>query len=290
MTGLPDYGSDINVDKKIIPYLKYMPSKESFVGNDQENNKVNLKIDLNNKVAFDMNNIKSGWQWFKGDKTAPEKKMDAWVDGKCTPAPQPSAMTDANGEVKSWRRFCEIPCFNTVLGTRLFNFDGVGTYKSAQSIVAQWLEHRNNQVGTVFLYQYHGVDLKVSDRDKTRNITIPKFIFESEINRPEQFINISLNGNGKSSNTGDIPFQLVTRAQDLKSWALKIMAELEKNHKYYIVLEITRTELETLLLKVDDNPLQQKHKVSLKSIKAKLEKADNEYRNKKSNARRYRTG
>ena len=100
MTGLPDYGSDINVDKKIIPYLKYMPSKESFVGNDQENNKVNLKIDLNNKVAFDMNNIKSGWQWFKGDKTAPEKKMDAWVDGKCTPAPQPSAMTDANGEVK----------------------------------------------------------------------------------------------------------------------------------------------------------------------------------------------
>jgi len=43
-------------------------------------------------------------------------------------------------------------------------------------------------------------------------------------------------------------------------------------------------------LKVDDNPLQQKHKVSLKSIKAKLEKADNEYRNKKSNARRYRTG
>ena len=68
------------------------------------------------------------------------------------------------------------------------------------------------------------------------------------------------------------------------------MAELKKNHKYYIVLEITRTELETLLLKVDDNPLQQKHKVSLKSIKSKLEKADNEYRNKKSNARRYRTG
>jgi len=67
------------------------------------------------------------------------------------------------------------------------------------------------------------------------------------------------------------------------------MAELEKNHKYYIVLEVTRTELETLLLKVDDYPLQQKHKVSLKSIKAKLEKADNEYRNKKSNARRYRT-
>ena len=33
-------------------------------------------------------------------------------------------------------------------------------------------------------------------------------------------------------------------------------------------------------MKVDDNPLQQKHKVSLKSIKAKLEKADNEYRNK----------
>ena len=66
--------------------------------------------------------------------------MDAWVNGKCTPASQPSAMTDANGEVKSWRRFCEIPCFNTVLGTRLFNFDGVGTYKSAQSIVAQWLE------------------------------------------------------------------------------------------------------------------------------------------------------
>ena len=46
------------------------------------------------------------------------------------------------------------------------------------------------------------------------------------------------------------------------------MAELEKNHKYYIVLEVTRTELETLLLKVDDYPLQQKHKVSLKSIKA----------------------
>ena len=78
MTGLPDYGSDINVDKKVVPYLKYMPSKESFVGNDQENNKVNLKIDLNNKVAFDMNNIKSGWQWFKGDKTAPERK---WMLG-----------------------------------------------------------------------------------------------------------------------------------------------------------------------------------------------------------------
>ena len=55
------------------------------------------------------------------------------------------------------------------------------------------------------------------------------------------------------------------------------MAELEKNHKYYIVLEVTRTELETLLLKVDDNPLQQKHKVSLKSIKAKLEKEINAY-------------
>jgi uncharacterized protein YlbG (UPF0298 family) len=64
---------------------------------------------------------------------------------------------------------------------------------------------------------------------------------------------------------------------------------LEKNHKYYIVLEVTRTELETLMHKVDDIPLMQKHKVSLKSIKSKLEKADNEYRNQKSNSRRYRT-
>jgi hypothetical protein len=64
---------------------------------------------------------------------------------------------------------------------------------------------------------------------------------------------------------------------------------LEKNHKYYIVLEVTRTELETMMLVLDGLPLQQKHKVSLKSIKQKLEKADNEYRNKKSNARRYRT-
>lgn len=54
-------------------------------------------------------------------------------------------------------------------------------------------------------------------------------------------------------------------------------------------MEVTRTELETLMHKVDDIPLMQKHKVSLKSIKTKLEKADNEYRNQKSNARRYRT-
>lgn len=64
---------------------------------------------------------------------------------------------------------------------------------------------------------------------------------------------------------------------------------LEKNHKYYIVLEVTRTELETMMLIMDDIPLQQKHKVSKNSMKQKLEKAYNEYRNKKSNARRYRT-
>lgn len=40
---------------------------------------------------------------------------------------------------------------------------------------------------------------------------------------------------------------------------------------------------------MDDIPLQQKHKVSKNSMKQKLEKAYNEYRNKKSNARRYRT-
>lgn len=206
MTGLPDYSSNVNVDKKVTPYLRYMPTKETFIGNDQENKKVSMNVDIETKIAFDLNNIKSGWQWFKGDSSPPEKVMDAWVDGKCTPAKQPGALTDSKGELKPFRRFVEIPCFNSSLGTRLFNFDGVGTYKSAQHIVSEWQTHRSNQSATVFLFKYKGVKLEVSQRDKTRNITIPQFEFEQEISRPEKFEIIGAEINSSKSQGDDIPF------------------------------------------------------------------------------------
>jgi len=204
MTGLPDYSSNINVEKKTIPYLRYMPTKESFVGNDQDNNKKNMPMDVETKIAFDMNNIKSGWQWFKGDSTPPEKHMDAWVNGNCTPAKQPGAQTNIKGEVKSFQRFCEIPCFNSQLGTRLFNFDAVGTYKSAQHIVAEWIAKRSNQNATVFLFKFKGVKLEVSTRDKSRNIAIPQFEFDQEITRPEQFEEMS--APAQQPQSSDIPF------------------------------------------------------------------------------------
>ena len=206
MSGLPNYSSNINVEKKITPYIGYKVTKDAFMGNDKENKKVEFKFDLDTKIAFDLNNIRSGFQWFKGDNTPPEKKMDAWVNGACTPAPQPSAMMDANGEMKPWRRFAEIPCFNSILGTRLFNFDGVATYKSAQRIVAQWLENRSNQSDTVFLFKYEGIKLEVSERDKTRNLSIPNFVFLKEMTRPEGFEVLGTEKNASQSQSSDIPF------------------------------------------------------------------------------------
>ena len=206
MTGLPDYSSNINVEKKVTPYLKYMPTKETFIGNDTDNKKVSMNVDIETKIAFDFNNIKSGWQWFKGDATPPEKVMDAWVNGKCTPAKQPGAMTDSKGELKPFRRFVEIPCFNSALGTRLFNFDGVGSYMCAQQLVSAWQQNRSNQSETVFLFKYKGTKLEVSQRDKTRNITIPQFEFDSEISRPEKFELIGKETNSSESQTSDIPF------------------------------------------------------------------------------------
>ena len=132
--------------------------------------------------------------------------MDAWVNGACTPAPQPPAMTDTNGEVKAWRRFAEIPCYNKELGTRLFTFDGVATYKSAQRIVAQWMENRSNQNGTVMVFKYQGIKMEVSERDKTRNLSIPNFVYDSEITRPQGFEIIGTEQNSSQSQSSDIPF------------------------------------------------------------------------------------
>jgi hypothetical protein len=204
MTGLPDYSSNINVDKKTIPYLRYMPTKESFVGNDQENKQIKLNIDLDTKVAFDFNAMKSGWRWFKGDGSPPEKHHDAWVNGKCTQAPQPGAQTNAKGELKSFTRFVEIPAFNSTLGTRLMNFDGAGTYKSAQFLVGTWQEKRSNQNDTVFVFKFKGIKHEVSTRDKTRNIAIPQFEFDSEISRPAQFENMGIDT--QKTQSADIPF------------------------------------------------------------------------------------
>ena len=204
MTGLPDFSSNINVDKKVVPYLRYMPTKESFVGNDQDNKQVSLNIDLETKVAFDFSSMKSGWRWFRGDGSPPEKHFDAWVNGKCTTAKQPGAQTNAKGELKSFTRFCEIPAFNSTLGTRIFNFDGAGTYKTAQYLVSAWQENRSNQNDTVFLFKFKGIKHEVSTRDKTRNIAIPQFEFDSEIGRPSQFEKVG--ADAPKTQSGDIPF------------------------------------------------------------------------------------
>ena len=62
-----------------------------------------------------------------------------------------------------------------------------------------------------------------------------------------------------------------------------------KTHTYNLVIEITRTEMETMLTLIDQEPLELKHKISMKSLKKKLERKYDEYKGRKPKSRRYTT-
>lgn len=63
----------------------------------------------------------------------------------------------------------------------------------------------------------------------------------------------------------------------------------KKTHTYNLVIEITRTEMETMLTLIDQEPLELKHKISMKSLKKKLERTYDEYKGRKPKSRRYTT-
>jgi hypothetical protein len=63
----------------------------------------------------------------------------------------------------------------------------------------------------------------------------------------------------------------------------------EKVHAYNIVVQLTRTEMETCLAMINEEPLLLKHKISKKSLKKKLERTYDEYKSRKPNSRRYTT-
>ena len=64
---------------------------------------------------------------------------------------------------------------------------------------------------------------------------------------------------------------------------------MAKTHTYNLIVELTRTEMETCLKLLDKEPLELKHKISAKSLKKKLERTYDEYKGRKFRARRYTT-
>jgi hypothetical protein len=213
---LPDYNTGQSTGaKKIIPYLSYKVTRDEFVGNNENNEKVPFKINQGDNILFDLNNIVSGYHWFAGGGNPPEKVFDTWnITGDkadVSPAKQPPAKMNADGQQQNFRRFAEIPIYSSMLKTRIFSFDGASTYKTAQSIVAQWLKNRSNQNGTVYMYQFSGIRRETNPKDKTRQLLIPEFEFKQELSRPADFDLITPMGNktnGSSSDNmdDDMPF------------------------------------------------------------------------------------
>jgi hypothetical protein len=64
---------------------------------------------------------------------------------------------------------------------------------------------------------------------------------------------------------------------------------MTKTHTYNMVVELTRTEMETCLKLIDQEPLELKNKISAKSLKKKLERTYDEYKSRKPKSRRYTT-
>ena len=210
---LPDYGASTGT-KKIVPYLSFKVTQNAFVGNNENNERINFKLEQGDNVLFDMNNIVSGFQWFAGGGKLPDKVWDQWNTSgdkpSVVPAQQPSGTENADGKYTTYKRFAEIPVYSSKLGARIFSFDGASTYKTAQSLVVQWLDNLANQNGIVYLYQFTGVRAEQNPRDATRQNLIPEFSFKSVISRPSEFDHITpMNGNKASSqslNDDKMPF------------------------------------------------------------------------------------
>lgn len=211
---LPDYGGGSG-SKKIIPYLSFKVTLNQFIGNNEANEKINFKVEEGDNILFDVCNIVSGFQWFAGKGQAPDKVLDVWnMNGdkpSVEPATQPQGKTNAEGVMQYYRRFADIPIYSSKLKTRIFSFDGASTYKTAQSIVAQWLKEKSNQNGMVYMYQFKGVRKETNPRDATRQLLIPEFEFKQELSRPSEFDLLTPNGSNisNSSNNGlddKIPF------------------------------------------------------------------------------------
>ena len=199
---LPDIVATKSEAKTKTPVIKWSVTSKSFL---DENKK---KIEINPAILLDMNNIKSGFKLFMGSGQSPERVDDTWENGNCKPTAQPPAK-DVGGELKRWQRFVEIPSYNSKLGTRLFSFDSVSAYKSAQSLVSQWEENRSNQAGTVFHFKLDGIETKPTESDPTRNYVYPKFTFSQEINRPEEFEDLAVKQTEEKTEdvkTNDLPF------------------------------------------------------------------------------------
>lgn len=211
---LPDYGGSSGT-KKIVPYLSFKVTQNQFVGNNENNERVNFNIEAGNNILFDINNIVSGYIWFAGKGNPPERVLDEWnMNGdkpNIIPASEPQAKTNNDGMMQKFRRFADIPIYSSILKTRIFSFDGASTYKTAQNIVAQWLDNKSNQVGMVYMYQFKGVRKETNPKDATRQLLIPEFEFKQELSRPSEFDLITPHGSNisNSSNNGlddKIPF------------------------------------------------------------------------------------
>ncbi len=197
---LPDIVASSSGSKQKTAVIKWSVQQRKFL---DENKK---PIEINPAILLDMNNIKSGWKLFMGAGQSPERVDDSWEDGNCKAVPQPPAK-QVGDELKRWQRFVEIPSYNSKLGTRLFSFDSVSSYKSAQSLVSQWEQNRSNQDSTVFHFKLDGIESIPMESDPTRNYVFPKFTFNQEMNRPDEFKDFTENDEAKAeSQKEEIPF------------------------------------------------------------------------------------
>ena len=53
---LPDYGASTGT-KKIVPYLSFKVTQNAFVGNNENNERINFKLEQGDNVLIDMNNL-----------------------------------------------------------------------------------------------------------------------------------------------------------------------------------------------------------------------------------------